>query len=78
MPHRVTAEGQRCELQFHTPDSFHAKHHVTHLAYERIRDPATTSRAELRELHAFQQEVSSWIEIPDGAVGIPDFMKEGF
>ena len=54
----MTPEGQRFEVQFHTPDSFHAKHHVTHLAYERIRDP-TTSRAELRELHAFQREVSS-------------------
>jgi hypothetical protein len=74
----VTAEGQRFEVQFHTPDSFHAKHEVTHLAYERIRDTTSTSRAELRELHAFQQEVSSWIEIPDGAAGIPDFMKEGF
>jgi hypothetical protein len=50
----VTAEGQRFEVQFHTPDSFHAKHQVTHLAYERIRDQ-TTSKAELRELHAFQQ-----------------------
>src|SRR6516162_11062269 len=34
----VTPEGQRFEVQFHTPDSFHAKHQVTHLAYERIRD----------------------------------------
>jgi hypothetical protein len=73
----VTPEGQRFEIQFHTPDSFHAKHNVTHLAYERIRD-VTTSRAELRELHAFQQDVSAWIRIPDGASDIPDVMKEGF
>jgi hypothetical protein len=73
----VTAEGQRFEVQFHTPDSFHAKHQVTHLAYERIRD-TTTSRAERRELHAFQREVSSWIQVPDGAVDIPDVKKEGF
>jgi hypothetical protein len=73
----VTPEGQRFEVQFHAPDSFHAKHHVTHLAYERIRDP-TASRAELRELHAFQREVSSWIQIPDGAADIPDYRKEGF
>jgi hypothetical protein len=73
----VTAEGQRFEVQFHTPDSFHAKHQVTHLAYERIRD-TSTSRAELRELHAFQREVSSWIQIPDSAADIPDFRKEGF
>ncbi|MGH3222854.1 MAG: hypothetical protein ACRDPY_29860, partial [Streptosporangiaceae bacterium] len=37
----VNQEGQRFEVQFHTPDSFHAKHHVTHAAYERIRDPRT-------------------------------------
>ena len=73
----MTAEGQRFEVQFHTPDSFHAKHKVTHLAYERIRD-TSTSRAELRELHAFQREVSSWIQIPDGAADIPDYKKEGF
>jgi hypothetical protein len=73
----VTTEGQRFEVQFHTPDSFHAKHHVTHIAYERIRDPAT-SRAELRELHAFQREVSSWIQVPDGAADIPDYKMEGF
>jgi hypothetical protein len=73
----VTPEGQRFEVQLHTPDSFHAKHQVTHLAYERIRDP-TTSRAELRELHAFQREVSSWIRVPDGTTDIPDIKKEGF
>jgi hypothetical protein len=73
----VTPEGQRFEVQFHTSDSFHAKHQVTHLAYERIRDP-TTKRAELRELHAFQREVSSWIQVPDGAADIPDYKKEGF
>jgi hypothetical protein len=74
----VTAEGQRFEVQFHTPDSFHAKHQVTHLAYERIRDTTTTSRAERRELHAFQREVSSWIHVPDGAADIPDVKKDGF
>jgi hypothetical protein len=72
----ITPEGQRFEVQFHTPDSFHAKHHVTHDAYERIRNPAT-SRAELRELHAFQREVFSLIEVPEGAADIPDFKKEG-
>jgi hypothetical protein len=73
----ATPEGQRFEVQFHTPDSFHAKEYVAHLAYERIRDP-TTSRAELRELHAFRRQVSSWIQIPDGAADIPDYKKEGF
>jgi hypothetical protein len=73
----VSPEGQRFEVQFHTPDSFHAKHQVTHLAYERIRDPAT-SRAELRELHAFQRQVWSLVEVPEGATDIPDYRKEGF
>ena len=73
----VTPGAQRFEVQFHTPESFHAKHYVTHFAYERIRDQ-TTSRSELRELHAFQKEVSSRIQIPDGAANIPDFKKEGF
>jgi hypothetical protein len=73
----VTSEGQRFEVQFHTPDSFHAKHHMTHKAYERIRDPAT-SREELRELHAFQRQVCELIEIPDGATDIPDYRKERF
>jgi hypothetical protein len=73
----VTSEGQRFEVQFHTPDSFHAKHHVTHKAYERIRDPAT-SREELRELHAFQRQACELIEMPDGAADIPNYRKEGF
>jgi hypothetical protein len=73
----VTADGQRFEVQFHTPESFHAKHHVTHAAYERIRDPAT-SRAERRELHAFQREVCSHIKVPDAAMDIPSYRKEGF
>ena len=70
----LTAEGQRFEVQFHTPDSFHAKNHVTHLAYERLRD-TSTSRAELRELHAFQRQVSSRIQAPDGAADIPDYKE---
>jgi len=73
----ITPDGQRFEVQFHTPESFHAKHHVTHNAYERIRDP-TTSRRELRELHEFQKGVCSRIRVPDGAADIPDFRKEGF
>jgi hypothetical protein len=73
----VTPEGQRFEVQFHTPESFHAKQEVTHGCYERIRNPLT-SRRELRELHAFQREASSKIQIPDGATDILDYMKEGF
>jgi hypothetical protein len=73
----ITQQGQRFEVQFHTPESFHAKEILTHKAYERIRD-TTTSRPELRELHALQRELSAWIQVPDGAADIPDFKKEGF
>jgi hypothetical protein len=73
----ITQQGQRFEVQFHTPESFHTKEVLTHRAYERIRD-TTTSRPELRELHAFQRELSAWIPVPDGAADIPDFKKEGF
>jgi hypothetical protein len=73
----VTPQGQRFEVQFHTRESFHAKHHVTHGAYERLRNPLTSS-GERVELSAFQREVSSWIPIPSDVTQIPDYKKEGF
>jgi hypothetical protein len=73
----VNSEAQRFEVQFHTAESFHAKHYVTHTAYERIRDP-TRSDEERAEFRAFQREVSSWIRVPDGATDIPDYRKDGF
>lgn len=73
----VTPGGQRFEVQFHTLESFHAKHEVTHKAYERLRDPKTT-RAEREDLQAFQREVSSWIPIPRRVEEIPNYKKEGF
>ena len=72
----VTPDGHRFEVQFHTRESYHAKQEVTHEAYERIRNPQT-SRAELRALHAFQREVSSWVPVPNGATDIPDYQKKG-
>jgi hypothetical protein len=73
----MTSQGQRVEVQFHTPESFHAKQYVTHKAYERLRIPQIADE-ERRELEDFQGEVSSYIKVPEGAVGIPDFKKEGF
>ena len=73
----VTPQGQRFEVQLHTPESHHAKEYVTHWAYERIRDPATSDE-ERGQLKAFQREVSSWIRIPNGATDIPEYRKEGF
>jgi len=72
----TTAEGQRFEVQLHTPESFHAKQHVTHAAYERLRNPHA-SDLERGELEAFQREVSSRVQAPDGASDIPNFKKEG-
>jgi hypothetical protein len=72
----VTPEGQRFEVQFHTAESYHAKHEVTHSSYERIRN-RLTSDDERGELEAFQQEVSGWIPIPEGAREIPDYRMRG-
>lgn len=73
----VTPEGHRFEVQFHTQESFHAKHHVTHEAYERLRNTLTSS-AERSELSAFQREVSSWIRVPMSVLEISDYKKKGF
>ena len=73
----VTQEGQRFEVQFHTPESFHAKQNVTHRAYERLRN-LLTSDAERGELESFQREVSSRIELPDAALDVPDYKKKGY
>ncbi len=72
----VTQEGQRFEVQFHTPESFHAKQNVTHRAYERLRN-LLTSDAERGELESFQREVSSRIELPDAALDVPDYKRKG-
>jgi hypothetical protein len=73
----VTPDGQRFEVQFHTTESFHAKHHLTHWAYEQLRQPSdTVSRAQRQELKTFQQDVASYIEIPGGAIDIADYHKK--
>jgi hypothetical protein len=72
----VTSDAQRFEVQFHTAESYHAKHEVTHTAYERIRNPLTRDD-ERGELGAFQQEVGRWIPVPDGAREIPDHRVRG-
>jgi hypothetical protein len=73
----VTEDGQRFEVQFHTPESFHAKQYVTHDAYERIRNPTISDR-ERKELRDFQWEVFAAICIPDAVAIIPDYEKKGF
>ena len=68
----TTSEGQRFEVQFHTPESFHAKQKITHASYERLRNPLTGD-GERRELMTFQQEVCSWITVPEGVADIPNY-----
>jgi hypothetical protein len=63
-------------VQFHTPESFHAKHTITHTSYERLRS-ALTSDEEREELMAFQQEVCSWIVAPEDASDIPNYSEKG-
>jgi hypothetical protein len=68
----VDGEGYLFEVQFHTPESYHAKQEVTHKSYERIRS-RMTDRSERQELEAFQREVCSWITVPSNTVGIEDY-----
>lgn len=66
-----TRDGKKFELQFHTQESFHAKEHLTHRSYDRIRSPET-SRAERRKLITFQHIVSAAVPPPPGIARIPD------
>jgi hypothetical protein len=72
----VTLEGQRFEVQFHTPESYHAKQEVTHGSYERLRNPLTQDD-ERQELRSYQREVCRWIAVPDGATSIADYSRRG-
>jgi hypothetical protein len=72
----ATPEGHLFEVQFHTPESFHAKESVTHTSYERLRNSLTTD-SERRELMEFQREVCTWIATPAGASDIPSFREKG-
>jgi len=72
----ISPEGQRFELQFHTPESYNAKQHVTHGAYERSRNPLT-GRSERREIEIFQREVCTFIPVPSEIDGITDHKEEG-
>jgi hypothetical protein len=72
----LTPQGQRFEVQFHTPESHHAKQEVTHEAYERIRNPLTSDEERLA-LDEFQSEVCSWIPVPADVMSIPNYPKKG-
>jgi hypothetical protein len=61
-----TPDGQRFELQFHTPESFAAKTE-NHPLYERVRDPSTPP-AEAAELNDIMTRRCDQIPVPPGAV----------
>jgi hypothetical protein len=65
--------GLRFEVQFHTQESLEAKE-LTHPAYERIRSSA--SRAERRELEAFQRQVNAFLVTPERAAEIEDYPEK--
>jgi hypothetical protein len=65
---REPQSGQLFEVQFHTQASFEAKQ-LTHAAYERLRNPATTDE-ERGELHGFQRQVCGKIPIPPGTAEV--------
>ena len=58
-------DGQRIEVQFHTPESFHVKHEVNHGLYEEARLP-TTSAARVIELNEQQRINNANIPTPEG------------
>lgn len=68
---QVPGSGQIFEVQFHTQASLDAKEE-THWAYERLRS-LPENEEEVRELHAYQREVTSKVPIPPGAPEIPDY-----
>lgn len=65
----VTPDGAVFELQFHTPQSFHAKDEGTHELYEEQRryPPGTPRYLELERL---QQDVFNEVIRPDGAADL--------
>jgi hypothetical protein len=68
---QVAGSEQIFEIQFHTQASLNAKEE-THWAYERLRSLPEDDE-EVRELHAYQREVTSKVPIPPGALEIPDY-----
>jgi hypothetical protein len=62
---RVAENGQMFEVQFHTEASFAAKQE-THAAYERLRT-LPEDHDDVRELRAYQREVSAKIPTPPEA-----------
>ena len=71
----VTQEGQRFEVQFHTPESFHAKQNITHEAYERI--VILDLGWERMELANSSEKCRRGSD-SQGPLDVPDYKKEGY
>lgn len=65
---RVPENGQLFEVQFHTQASLDAKEE-THAAYERLRT-LPPDHAEVRDLRAYQREVTAKVPVPPAALDI--------
>jgi hypothetical protein len=65
---RVSENGQLFEVQFHTQASFEAKEE-THAAYERLRT-LPPDHKEVRDLRAYQRDVTAKIPIPPEAADV--------
>jgi hypothetical protein len=72
---REPSAGVMFEVQFHTEESWDAKQ-KTHAAYERIQAPGT-SVEEVEQLRDYQRWVSAHVRIPQGALEIEPYKKEG-
>jgi hypothetical protein len=68
------SSGQIFEVQFHTAASFEAKQE-THAAYERLRSHPDDEN-EVRQLRAYQRDVTATIPVPPGASDIPSYRRE--
>jgi hypothetical protein len=71
---RMPETGVRFEVQFHTPTSLDAKE-LTHKAYERLRNPATSAVEEVR-LEDYQRRVNRQVPLPPRAFEIENYPPE--
>ena len=72
---REPSDGIMFEVQFHTEESWDAKQ-KTHAAYEKIQEPGT-SVEEVERLRDYQRWVSAQVRIPQDALDIEPYKKEG-
>jgi hypothetical protein len=68
-------DGARFEVQFHTPESFHAKEQLTHRSYQRLRSPGP-DRLERQHLVDYQQAICSALPEPADISAIKDYRKD--